>query len=192
MQLVFATNNRHKLFEARNKLLNTNIDIISLNELNFDEEIEETSDTIEGNAKIKADCINNRFSCDVFADDTGLEVECLHGAPGVYSSRYAGEHVSYEDNVTKLLYDMQGAANRKARFRTCIHLILNNQHFVFEGIVNGKIIAEAHGKGGFGYDPIFVPEGFSQTFAELPLDVKNSISHRGKALDLLATFLSTR
>ncbi|MDR2083500.1 MAG: non-canonical purine NTP diphosphatase [Bacteroidales bacterium] len=189
MKLVFATNNKHKLEEAKTKLIGTGIEIISLEELGFNEEIDETADTIEGNAIIKAECIFDKYNVNVFADDTGLEVEVLNGAPGVYSSRYAGEHVTYEDNVNKLLHEMQGKENRKARFLTIVCLILDGKKHIFKGIVNGTIIETPKGVGGFGYDPVFVPENFSETFAELSLETKNKISHRGKALDELKIFL---
>ena len=189
MQLVFATNNKHKLIEAQSKLKDSGIEIISLEELGFNEEIEETAETIEGNAIIKAECIFNKYNINVFADDTGLEVEALNGAPGVYSSRFAGLHVTYEDNVKKLLHDMQGKENRLACFRTAICLILDGKQHIFNGIVNGQIIESSVGEGGFGYDPVFIPDGFAQTFAELSLETKNEISHRGRALDELREFL---
>ncbi|MDL2227642.1 non-canonical purine NTP diphosphatase [Odoribacter sp. OttesenSCG-928-L07] len=189
MKIVFATNNKHKLEEAQAKLKGTEIEIISLEELGFNEEIEETAETIDGNAIIKAEYIFDKFNVNVFADDTGLEVESLNGAPGVYSSRYAGEHVTYEDNVNKLLKEMRGKENRNARFLTAICLILNGEKHIFHGIVNGKIIDVPQGIGGFGYDPVFVPDGYTETFAELPLEIKNKISHRGKALEELRSFL---
>lgn len=189
MKITFATNNKHKLEEARSKFQGTDIEIISLEELGFNEEIDETADTIEGNAIIKAECIYNKFGVNVFADDTGLEVEALNGAPGVFSSRYAGEHVTYEDNVNKLLAEMNGQKNRNARFLTTICLIIDGEKHIFNGIINGKIIETPIGIGGFGYDPVFIPENFSQTFAELPLETKNQISHRGRALEKLLNFL---
>ncbi|MBO4745212.1 MAG: non-canonical purine NTP diphosphatase [Bacteroidales bacterium] len=188
--LVFATNNKHKLFEAQSKI-GDKFKIISLADLNFNEEIEETSDTIEGNAKIKAEIIYNRFGMNSFADDTGLEVEALNNAPGVYTARYAGENATFSDNCNKLLHEMQGKTNRNARFRTAICLILNGQHYIFEGMVHGKITETAFGNGGFGYDPVFMPDGYDKTFAELPLEIKNTISHRGKALEKLCDFLES-
>ena len=188
-RIVFATHNKNKLIEAQAKIQG-NFIIISLDELNFHDEIDETETTIEGNAKLKADYIFNHFNLNCFSDDTGLEVEALNGAPGVYSSRYAGPHVSYEDNVKKLLQELKGITNRKARFRTSICLILNGKHYYFDGTVNGIITEKPSGTSGFGYDPIFLPEGFDNTFAELPLETKNKISHRGKALDKLCEFLN--
>lgn len=188
--LVFATNNSHKLLEARAKISSFNI--VSLSEIGFHEDIEEYETTLEGNARIKAEYIYNKFGVDCFADDTGLEVEALNGAPGVYTSRYAGTNPTFIDNMNKLLSDMNGFENRKARFRTAIHLIINGEHHSFEGIVNGTITTELIGEQGFGYDPIFIPEGYSETFAQLPLSVKNTISHRGRALDKLCDFLKSR
>ncbi len=189
-KLVFATNNKHKLLEARAKITN-DFEIISLAELNCFDDIEETADTLEGNAQIKAEYIYNKFGIGCFADDTGLEVEALNGAPGVYSSRYAGENPTFEDNTNKLLHELANATNRKARFRTSICLILNGEKHFFEGLVNGIITKQAAGVGGFGYDPVFMPEGYNETFAELPLSVKNTISHRGRALDELCLFLKS-
>lgn len=186
--LVFATNNSHKLTEARAKISSFNI--ISLSEIGFNEDIDEYETTLEGNARIKAEYIYNKFGVDCFADDTGLEVEALNGAPGVYTSRYAGPNPTFNDNMNKLLFEMNGFENRKARFRTAIHLIINGEHYSFEGIVNGTITTETIGEQGFGYDPIFIPDGYSETFAQLPLSVKNTISHRGRALDKLCEFLN--
>lgn len=185
--LVFATHNAHKLEELRAILKDYNI--LGLNDINCHEDIVEDADTLDGNAKIKADFVTDNFHIDCFADDTGLEVDALDGAPGVYSARYAGEGCSYQDNVNKLLEALKGVENRKARFRTVIALNLNGEQYLFEGKVEGVITREQHGEKGFGYDPIFLPDGFEQTFAEMPLDLKNKISHRGKATQKLIQFL---
>lgn len=187
-RLVFATHNKNKLAEIRNIL--TNYDVVGLREIGCETDIVEDADNLQGNAKIKADFVTNNYHFDCFADDTGLEVEALDGAPGVYSARYAGEGCSYHDNVVKLLEAMKGITNRKARFRTVIALNLNGKQYFFEGIVNGKILEEEHGAGGFGYDPIFQPEGYEETFAEMSMDVKNKISHRGRAVAKLVEFLN--
>ena len=188
-KLVFATHNKHKLREAQIKV-GSNFEIISLSELNFFDDIPETEDTIEGNARLKAEFVYERFGENCFADDTGLEVEALNGQPGVFSARYAGENASYDDNVQKLLKNLGDNPNRKAMFRTCIHLIINGQHHVFEGATKGLITLQPKGTDGFGYDPVFVPEGYDKTFAEISIEEKNIISHRGKALDKLCDFLS--
>ena len=172
--LVFATNNKHKLDEVR-KITSGQVEIVSLSDIQCHDEIPETADTLEGNALQKARYIHTHFQTDCFADDTGLEVEALNGAPGVYSA---------------LLADLEGESNRKARFRTVIALILDGKEYLFEGIVNGRIIEEKKGSAGFGYDPIFVPDGYNQTFAELGDDIKNRISHRAMATHKLAEFLS--
>jgi XTP/dITP diphosphohydrolase len=180
MKLVFATNNKNKVKEIR-ALLPSHIEILSLTEIGCTEEIEETKITLEGNAKLKADYITKKYGYDCFADDTGLEVDVLFGAPGVYSARYAGENVTYENNVQKMLFEMKGETNRKAQFRTVIALNLGNKQYLFEGICKGKITNNKHGDDGFGYDPIFRPNGFDETFAEMSLQKKGEISHRGKA-----------
>ena len=187
-RLVFATNNKHKVEEVR-AALDGLVEVVTLAEAGLHGEIPETADTLQGNAKIKADFVTNNYHLDCFADDTGLEVEALNGAPGVYSARYAGEGCSYHDNVVKMLEAMKGITNRKARFRTVIALNLNGKQYFFEGIVNGKILEEEHGDGGFGYDPIFQPDGYDETFAEMPMDIKNKISHRGQAVQKLYEFL---
>lgn len=189
MKLVLASNNKHKLEEMR-AILGNDIEILSLSDINCHDEIPEEQDTIEGNATQKAHYIHDKFGVDCFADDTGLEVECLGGEPGVYSARYAGEHPTFADNIAKLLANMDGKENRKARFRTAIALILNGEEHIFEGEVNGQIIKEYRGHNGFGYDPVFLPDGYSQTFAELPAEIKNKISHRGNAAKKLAEFLN--
>lgn len=188
-ELVFATHNAHKLEELQAIL--KEYKILGLNDINCLEEIIEDSDTLDGNAKIKANYVTDNYSIDCFADDTGLEVDALNGAPGVYSARYAGEGCSYQDNVNKLLEALKNVENRKARFRTVIALNLNGKQYTFEGKVEGVITKEQHGEKGFGYDPIFLPDGFEQTFAEMPMDVKNTISHRGKATQKLVEFLNS-
>lgn len=164
-------------------------EVMSLEEIGCHEDIVEDADTIEGNAKIKADFVTNKFHVDCFADDTGLEVEALDGAPGVYSARYAGEHCSYQDNVDKLLREMKGKTNRKACFKTVIALILDGKEYLFEGRVDGQIIEDQRGMSGFGYDPVFLPDGFDRTFAEMSEEEKNSISHRGRAIRKMMDFL---
>lgn len=186
-KLIFATHNKNKLAEIREILKNH--EIVGLCDIGCVDDIVEDADTLQGNAKIKADFVTNNYHLNCFADDTGLEVEALNGAPGVYSARYAGEGCSYHDNVVKMLAAMRGITNRKARFRTVIALNINGEQHFFEGIVNGKILEEEHGEGGFGYDPIFQPDGYEETFAEMPMDVKNKISHRGMAVQKLCEFL---
>ena len=188
--LVFATNNAHKLDEVR-KITQGLVRIVSLNEIGCHDDIPETADTLEGNALLKARYVAQRYGCDCFAEDTGLEVEALDNAPGVYSARYAGTGHDSEANMRKLLREMEGKNNRKARFRTAIALIRKGHEQLFEGIVNGSITTEKRGDSGFGYDPIFQPEGFEGTFAQLGDDVKNAISHRALACQKLAAFLST-
>ena len=188
-KLVFATNNAHKLEEIR-AILGNKIEILSLNDINCHADIPETADTLEGNAALKAQYIYNNYGLNCFADDTGLEVEALDGAPGVYSARYAGgEGHDSEANMKKLLSEMKGKENRKARFRTAICLIEGGKEHLFEGIVNGEIIEERRGGEGFGYDPVFVPEGYSETFAEMGSDEKNKISHRARAVKKLCEYL---
>lgn len=189
MKIVFATNNKHKLEEVKS-ILSSKLKIVSLSEINCFNDIPETTDTLEGNALQKAYYIKEHFNIDCFADDTGLEVKALNNAPGVYSARYAGEAHNTEANMQKLLKELEGAENRKARFRTVIALLLDGKEYIFEGIVNGKIIEEKRGNEGFGYDPVFVPDGYNQTFAELGMDIKNNISHRAQAVKKLADFLS--
>ena len=187
-KLVVATNNAHKLEEI-SQILGENIELLSLKDIQCTTEIPETADTLEGNAQQKAEYIYKHFGLDCFADDTGLEVEALDGAPGVFSARYAGNENNSEANMQKLLLNLQGANNRKAQFRTVICLIIGGKTHLFEGICKGRIIEEKRGETGFGYDPIFVPEGYNETFAELGNDIKNKISHRAKAVDLLCKFL---
>ncbi len=191
MELVFATNNKHKLEEIQN-LLGDKVKLLSLNDLSFFEEIPEDYDTLKENALQKAKYIYDRFNRNCFADDTGLEIDFLKGAPGVMSARYAGLKCSFEDNVNKVLKELDGAENRKARFRTVIALILDGKEHYFEGIVDGEILTQNHGKGGFGYDPIFRPLGYDKSFAEMELNEKNEISHRARAAIKLVDFLKSQ
>lgn len=188
MKLVFATNNKHKLKEIT-EIVGDQYRIVSLNELGCYEDIPETENTLEGNALLKARFIHSRYHCNCFADDTGLEIEALHGEPGVYSARYAGDHCSFEDNIVKVLQKLEGKTNRNALFRTVIALIIDGQEFLFDGAIKGTIIEAKKGISGFGYDPIFIPEGFTETFAEMGDDLKNKISHRALATQKLTQFL---
>ena len=187
-KLVFATNNLHKLKEV-SAILGDKIELLSLNDINCHTDIPETSDTLEGNALLKAQFIHTHYGINCFADDTGLEVEALNGKPGVYSARYAGDAHNSEANMLKLIQDMEGKENRRAQFRTVISLILDENTYQFEGIIKGQIIEEKRGLSGFGYDPIFIPEGYHETFAELGDEIKNKISHRGRAIQQLIAFL---
>lgn len=171
-------------------MLPNSIQLLSLKDINCFDEIEETATTLEGNAKLKADYITNKFGYNCFADDTGLEVDSLNKKPGVYSARFAGEPANSENNMQKLLTDLSSKTNRNAQFRTAIALNLNGKKFLFEGICKGYILTEKQGKKGFGYDPIFKPEGFNESFAEMTTEEKNKISHRGIAVQKLVTFLS--
>ena len=188
MKLVFATNNRHKLDEVR-AIVGDRVEVLSLNDIECHDEIPETADTLQGNALIKARYIYEKYGLDCFADDTGLEVEALGGEPGVYSARYAGEECSSEANIQKLLHNLTGKSNRKAQFRTVIALIINGEEKLFNGIVKGSITEEKRGDSGFGYDPIFIPEGFSESFAQMSSEQKNSISHRYRATEQLSNYL---
>lgn len=188
MKIVFATHNAHKVSEVQ-AVLGSEYQLVTATEAGISEEIPETQPTIEGNALQKARYVYEHTGLNCFADDTGLEVEALNGAPGVYSARYAGEHVSYADNNKLLLKNLAGCQNRKARFRTVIALILDGKEHLFEGRVEGTIATEPHGKGGFGYDPLFIPEGSQLTFAEMSPEAKNGISHRGRAVAKLVAFL---
>ena len=190
IELVFATNNRHKLNEL-SKLAGDKFHLLSLKDINCFDDIPETADTLEGNAAIKAQYIWEKFEINCFADDTGLEVDALNGQPGVYSARYAGEDQDSEANLSKVLKELRGNTNRKARFRTVICLIIEGNEYFFEGIVNGNLLTERQGKEGFGYDPIFVPIGYDNTFAEMDMTVKNIISHRGIAIEKLIAFLKS-
>ena len=187
-KLVVATNNAHKLEEIA-AILGNEMELLSLKDIQCFADIPETADTLEGNARQKAMYIYENYGMDCFADDTGLEVEALNGAPGVYSARYAGNGHDSEANMQKLLHELEGTKNRKAQFRTAICLIQEGKEYLFEGIVKGEIIGEKRGGAGFGYDPIFVPEGYEQTFAELGNDIKNTISHRARAVEKLCSFL---
>ncbi len=202
MKIVFATNNKNKLTEIK-EILAENFEVLSLSDINCHVDIPETGTTLEENARIKAEYIYSHYGISVFADDTGLEVEALGGAPGVYSARYAGgEGHDSEANMRKLLHELEGKDNRKARFRTAIALILAEQQTdgatetprteIFEGTVEGEITKEKRGEAGFGYDPIFQPEGYDRTFAELGNEVKNSISHRARATKKLVEYLCGR
>ena len=191
MSFVFATNNKHKLEEISH-LLEGTYEIIPLEAIGCHDDIPEDHETLEENALQKARYIKEHYGCDCFADDTGLEIEALNGQPGVYSARYAGPAKDSKANMQKVLDNMQNQANRKACFRTIIALILDGQEYLFEGRVDGEILTEQHGSAGFGYDPIFRPEGFKESFAEMDLDTKNSISHRGRAVSKLVDFLKTR
>jgi len=188
-QLVFATNNLHKLREL-GEILKGEFKLLSLNDISCSDEIPETGDTLEANASQKSFYIWDRYHIDCFSDDSGLEVAALNNAPGVHSARYAGEGRNSDDNVTKLLVEMSGQENRKACFRCVISLILNGKEFLFEGQVDGKILEERHGNEGFGYDPVFCPEGYTQSFAEMDASLKNSMSHRGRAVQKLVRFLT--
>jgi len=187
-KLVFATNNTHKIREVKN-ILPDYCPIVGLPDIHCVEDIPETADTLEGNALMKAQYVKDNYGYDCFADDTGLEVEALDGAPGVYSARYAGPEHDSQANILKLLQALDGQTNRKARFRTVIAFILGDDAFFFEGIINGQITESPRGTNGFGYDPVFVPDNYTETFAELSESAKNSISHRAKAVHKLAGFL---
>lgn len=188
MNLVFASNNPNKIKEIQ-QILPKFITILSLEDIGCTEDIPETSDTIEGNAILKANYVTEKYGYNCFADDTGLEVEALNGGPGVYSARYAGEQKNADDNMDKLLLNLENNSNRKAQFKTVIALNLNDNQYLFSGIVKGNIIKEKIGTQGFGYDPIFVAENDTRTFAQLSLDEKASISHRGIAVKQLILFL---
>jgi XTP/dITP diphosphohydrolase len=191
MKICFATNNRKKIEEVK-AALGPEFELVSLEEIGCFEELPETGDTLDHNAFQKARYVKEHFGVDCFADDTGLEVEALDGAPGVYSGRFAGEPRSDERNIDLLLEKMEGKTNRKARFRTVIALILEGKEYQFEGIAEGEILNKRVGEKGFGYDPVFKPTGFDRTFAELSLEEKNKISHRGKAVSSLIDFLNHR
>lgn len=187
-KLVFSTNNEHKLEEVK-AILEPYYQILSLKDIGDDTDIPETGETLEDNALIKANYLWDTYHTNCFADDTGLEVEALNNAPGVYSARYAGEQKSSTDNVAKLLKELEGKENRNAKFRTVIALIIDGKKYVFEGKIKGVITTSARGDSGFGYDPVFQPEGYDKTFAELTLADKNEISHRARAVEQLALFL---
>jgi len=188
MKIVFASNNKNKIQEIQSMFPDT-IQIVSLESIGCFEEIPETADTIEGNAILKANYITQKYGFDCFADDTGLEVEALNGEPGVYSARYAGEQRNADDNMNKLLDELADKTNRNAQFKTVIALNFQGIQHLLTGIASGEITLEKMGTGGFGYDPIFKPTNYDETFAELSLAVKNEISHRGKATKALLDFL---
>lgn len=187
-KLVFATNNEHKLTELK-AMLGDHFQLLSLKDINCNVEIPETGDTLEINAAQKSFYVVENYAIDCFADDTGLEIEALNNEPGVYSARYAGEEKSAEANMQKVLQKLDGITNRKARFRTVISLVIDGHETQFEGIVEGHILEERQGEAGFGYDPIFMPDGYSESFAQMPLSEKNKISHRGRAVQKLVAHL---
>lgn len=189
-EIVFATNNEHKLSEVAS-MLGDAYKVLGLKDIGCDEDIPETADTLQGNALIKAKYVYEKYGKNCFSDDTGLEVEALNNAPGVYSARYAGVDKDAEANMNKLLSELGGQANRKAQFRTAVALIIDGEELLFEGKVEGQIIEEKRGGKGFGYDPIFIPDGYEKTFAELSSEVKNSISHRGRAVQKLIKYLES-
>lgn len=191
MKICFATNNLHKLDEVRH-LLGSSIDLVGLKDIGCEEELPEEQDTLEGNSLQKAQYVFDNYGVSCFADDTGLEVDALDGAPGVYSARYAGEQRSSDDNIALLLKNLMDKDNRKARFRTVFTLVTPSITKQFEGIVEGEILESRRGNGGFGYDPIFLPEGMSQTMAELSMEAKNEISHRGRATRELVKYLKSQ
>ncbi|MCA6364015.1 MAG: RdgB/HAM1 family non-canonical purine NTP pyrophosphatase [Bacteroidetes bacterium] len=189
LSLVFATQNRHKCLEIQ-AILGQAFQLVTLSEAGIHDELEETADTLEGNALQKARAVFARTGKPCFADDTGLEVEALDGAPGVYSARYAGEQRSSSDNIAKLLHQLDGKVNRSARFRTVIAFINGNEEKLFEGIVNGEIALTPSGSAGFGYDPVFLPEGSTRSFAEMTLEEKNKVSHRARAFQAFTAWLN--
>lgn len=191
MTLVFATHNPNKLKEIQMLIPNT-IQLKSLTDIGCTEEIIEDASTVKGNALLKAQYVKQKYNMNCFADDTGLEVESLNGEPGVYSARYAGEQKNAEDNMDKLLKVLANKHNRKARFKTVIALIIDDNEYTFEGICEGTITHKKTGESGFGYDPIFMPESYNETFAQMPLSLKNKIGHRGKAVQKLVDFLKNR
>lgn len=190
-KIVFATNNNHKIDEVL-PLLSNKFIVLTLKEIGFNDDIPETGSTLEENALQKARYINQKYGHDCFADDTGLEIKSLNNEPGVFSARYAGEAKNADDNMNKVLTLLNRYNNRDARFRTVIALIFDKKEYLFEGVINGQIIKEKKGESGFGYDPIFVPEGHEKTFAEMDLNLKNEISHRAIAIKKLTTFLITK
>lgn len=190
MKLIFATHNSNKAFEIQ-KLLPEHFQILTLNDIDFQEEIPENEPTIEANSAFKAQFIFNKFNLNCFADDTGLEIESLNGKPGVHSARYAGEERNSDANINLVLEELKGVENRNARFKTVITLIIHGEQYQFEGIVDGTIIKEKRGSNGFGYDPIFIPENETRTFAEMNLSEKNKYSHRARAFEKMIAFLKS-
>jgi len=190
LELIFATNNQNKLIEVQ-KILGTSIIIKNLSDLSFYEDIPETMPTIEGNASQKSHFIFDKYHKDCFADDTGLEVDALEGHPGVHSARYAGEERNFEKNIDKLLEELKDSSNRNAHFKTIISLILDGKEYLFEGIIEGEIIKERRGTNGFGYDSVFLPKGYNDTFAEMSMELKNTLSHRYLAINKMKLFLDS-
>lgn len=188
MKLVFASNNKNKIAEIQ-QLIGDKFEIVSLQDIGCTEDIPETAETIEGNAILKAQYVYDKYGLSCFADDTGLEIDALEGEPGVYSARYAGEQKNADDNMALVLQKLESQTNRSAQFKTVIALNFGSEHFLFEGIVKGTITPVKRGNAGFGYDPIFQPEGFDVTFAEMSMQQKSTISHRGKAVEKLINFL---
>ena len=191
MKLVFATNNKHKLQEVRD-ILGDRVEVLSLSDINCYDDIPETGTTLQENALIKARWISEKYNCNCFADDTGLEVDALGGAPGVYSARYAGEECDSQANMQKLLHNLTGENNRDAQFRTVIALIIDKEETLFDGVVKGRISCEKMGEAGFGYDPIFIPEGYDVSFAQMGSEEKNRISHRYRATEKLSKYLKEK
>ena len=189
MKLIFATNNQHKVDEIR-AVLDNRLEMMTLKEAGINQDIPEPYDTLEANASVKSKTIQELTGLNCFSEDTGLEVEALQGEPGVKSARYAGENRSFDANIDKLLLNLEGQNNRKAQFRTVISLLIEGQEFLFEGICKGRITAEKRGNQGFGYDPVFIPEGSVRTFAEMTMEEKNQYSHRKKATEKLVAFLN--
>jgi XTP/dITP diphosphohydrolase len=190
MELIFATHNKNKVIEVKS-LINQNINLLNLSDINFTDDINETATTLEGNALLKAQTIFKKTNLNCFADDSGLLVDALNGEPGVYSARYAGEKKNDKENIIKVLRNLHGIENRKAQFKTVLALIINGNEYLFEGIMLGKITHEKMGTNGFGYDPIFMPHGYSKTFAELTLEEKSKISHRALALNKMIKFINS-
>ncbi len=188
MRLIFATSNKHKLKEVRS-LAPAGFEIVGLQDIGFTRELPETQDTIEGNSLQKAEYLANQYNCACFAEDTGLEIDALNGEPGVYSARYAGPQATFNDNVLKVLSGMQGKSNRNARFKTVITYYSNGKYVQFEGVTKGSILQEPRGAEGFGYDPIFIPEGSDKAYAEMTLEEKNRFSHRKKSFEQFANHL---
>lgn len=190
MKLIFATHNKNKAKEVKS-LMPSFIELLSLDDINFHDEIDETASTLEGNALLKAKTIFEKTGINCFADDSGLLVDALNGEPGVYSARYAGEQKNDQDNMKKLLHELNDKPNKNAHFKTVMALIIDGKEHLFEGKIEGKIITEKLGSNGFGYDPIFVPDGYNETFAQLDSETKNKISHRARALQKMLGFLKT-
>jgi XTP/dITP diphosphohydrolase len=191
MQLVFATHNKNKAKEIQS-IVPVGIQIVTLDDLNCTEDIPETENTLEGNARLKSQFVVDKYELNCFADDTGLEIEALNGEPGVYSARYAGESCDSERNMQRVLANLSEIKNRNAQFRTVISLFWEGETYLFEGVVKGRIVEEKRGKDGFGYDPIFEPENCGKTFAEMDLAEKNTLSHRSRALMKMVEFLQTQ